>query len=45
VYKPYIGENHRYFDYTDVVKAISINRRTEILMIFITLGVRLLLLL
>lgn len=45
VYKPYIGENHRDFDYTDVVKAISINRRTEILMIFITLGVRLLLLL
>lgn len=45
VYKPYIGENHRDFDYKDVVKAISINRRTEILMIFITLGVRLLLLL
>lgn len=45
VYKPYIGENHRDFDYTDVVKAISINRRTEIFMIFITLGVRLLLLL
>lgn len=45
VYKPYIGENHRDFAYPDVVKAISINRRTEVLMVLITLGIRLLFLL
>lgn len=45
VYKPYIGENHRDFAYQDVVKAITINRRIEVLMIFISLGVRLLFLL
>lgn len=45
VYKPYIGEHDRDFDYSDVTKAISINRKSEVLMIILTCGVRLLFLL
>lgn len=45
VYKPYIGVNHRDFSYPDVAKAISINRRVEVMMVAIALGVRLLFLL
>ncbi len=45
VYKPYIGENARDFDYSDAVKAIAVNRKVEVIMILITVGVRLLFLL
>lgn len=45
VYKPYIGETHRDFTYSDVVKAISVNRKVEITMVILALGVRLLFLL
>lgn len=45
VYKPYIGENHRDFTYSDAVKAITVNRKVEVLMVALTLGIRLLFLL
>lgn len=45
VYKPYIGKNHRDFTYSDVVKAITVNREVEVLMVALTLGIRLLFLL
>ena len=45
VYKPYIGENPRYFNYSDVIKAISINRKVEVSMVLLTGGIRLLFLL
>ena len=45
VYKPYIGVHSRDFDYSDVVEAIGINRKTEAVMVLITCGVRLLFLL
>lgn len=45
VYKPYIGEYRRDFIYADVEKAITVNRRTEICMVALALGVRLLFLL
>lgn len=45
VYKPYIGEKHRDFTYVDAVKAISVNREVEILMVILTLEIRLLFLL
>lgn len=45
VYKPYIGERHRDFTYSDVVRAIAINRKVEVVMVVLTLGVRALFLL
>ena len=45
VYKPYIGERHRDFTYSDAVRAIAINRKVEVLMVVLTLGVRALFLL
>lgn len=45
VYKPYIGETERDFTYSDMVKAVRINRRAECLMVVLTLAVRCLFLL
>ncbi len=45
VYKPFIGINHRDFTYTDVMKAIKVNRLVEICMVFIAAGIRCLILL
>lgn len=45
VYKPYIGVHQRDFIYADVERAISVNRKAEVLMIALALGVRLLFLL
>lgn len=42
VYKPYIGEHTRDFSYSDVVKAIAINREVEVLAVLTAAGVRLL---
>ena len=39
--KPFIGERYRDFTFNDVTKAICINRRVEILAIFLTLIIRL----
>lgn len=39
VYKPYIGNNERDFTENDVIKAISTNRKTEFLMLLITISV------
>lgn len=38
--KPFIGEHHRDFTTNDVTKAICINRRVEILAIFLTVIIR-----
>lgn len=45
VYKPYIGRHQRCFEYADVERAVSINRKAEVAMIAFSLGVRLLFLL
>ncbi len=41
VYKPYIGETKRDFNYTDVKKAIAINRKVEFLSIILLIAVKL----
>lgn len=38
VYKPYIGNHEKTFDFNDVRKAVSINRKSELFMLFLTLG-------
>lgn len=43
IYKPHIGHNSRDFSFSDVVKAIAVNRRVEFVMIMVTAAVRLLL--
>lgn len=43
VYKPYIGENPRDFNYSDVLKAISINRKAEVAMVLLVGCIKLLL--
>lgn len=45
VYKPYIGDSYRDFNYSDVLKAIAVNREVEASMILIACGIRLLFLL
>ena len=45
VYKPYIGDNERDFTYSDMAKAVSINRKAECCMVFLTLAFRCLILL
>ena len=41
VYKPFIGEHHRDFNFDDAIKAIRINHRVEYLAIVLTIAVRL----
>lgn len=41
VYKPYIGDHARDFGYTDVVRAIAVNRKAEVLMILLTAAIHL----
>lgn len=43
VYKPYIGETPRDFNYSDVLKAISINRKAEVAMVLLVGCIKLLL--
>ena len=43
VYKPYIGANPRDFNYSDVLKAISINRKAEVAMVLLVGCIKLLL--
>lgn len=43
VYKPYIGEPPRDFNYSDVLKAISINRKAEVAMVLLVGCIKLLL--
>lgn len=45
VYKPYIGDSYRDFNYSDVLKAIAVNREVEASMILMACGIRLLFLL
>jgi adenosylcobinamide-phosphate synthase len=40
VYKPYIGENERDFDYSDMEKATAVNRKVEVASVLLIIALR-----
>jgi adenosylcobinamide-phosphate synthase len=40
VYKPYIGENERDFDYSDMEKATAVNRKVEVASVLLIIAIR-----